>query len=178
LFLLAPLMPEIFQRLRLDVALATPAAALFDVVRVTSFIVLGQTGRAWRGRALPLALTALLLPIGFLMVLFGSSLGTVLAGEVVFGAASGFAYTAALSYAMVVKNASVDAGGAHEGLIGLGLGLGPLAGIVGYALSDHRLAVSGAKLGYIQGTLIAVLPLLCACVIGALRPMPRLLRAP
>jgi len=178
LFLLAPLMPEIFQRLRLNVALATPAAALFDVVRVTSFIVLGRTGRAWRGRPLPLAFTAILLPLGFLMILFGSSVGTVLVGEIVFGAASGFAYTAALSYAMVVKNASVDAGGAHEGLIGLGLGLGPLAGIVGYALAGHKLAVTGAELGYLQGTLLAVLPLLCACVIGALRPMPRLLRAP
>jgi MFS family permease len=178
LFLLAPLMPEIFQRLRLDVAFATPAAALFDVVRVTSFVVLGRTGRAWRGRALPLAITAVLLPLGFLMVLFGTSLGTVLVGEVVFGAASGFAYTAALSYAMVVKNASVDAGGAHEGLIGLGLGLGPLAGIIGYGLSNHKLAISGAELGYLQGTLIAVLPLLFACLIGALRPMPRLLRAP
>ena len=122
----------------LDVALATPAAALFDVVRVTSFIVLGRTGRAWRGRPLPLAITAILLPIGFLMILFGSSLGTVLVGELVFGAASGFAYTAALSYAMVVKNASVDAGGKHEGLIGLGLGLGPLAGIVGYGLAGHQ----------------------------------------
>jgi predicted MFS family arabinose efflux permease len=177
LFLLAPLMPVIFQRLHLDVALATPAAALFDVVRVTSFIVLGRTGRAWRGRALPLAITAVLLPLGFLMVMFGSSLGVVLMGELIFGAASGFAYTAALSYAMVVNNASVDAGGAHEGLIGLGLGLGPLAGIIGYSLSGHRLVASGLEIGHVQGTLIAVLPLLFACVIGALRPMPRLLRA-
>jgi Major Facilitator Superfamily len=175
LFLLAPLMPEIFQRLRLDVALATPAAALFDVVRVTSFVVLGRTGHAWRGRALPLAMTALVLPVGFSMILFGSSLGMVLAGELVFGAASGFAYTAALSYAMVVKNASVDAGGAHEGLIGLGFGLGPLAGIVGYALVGHKLALLGTELGYVQGTLVAVLPLLCACVFGALRPIPGLL---
>jgi hypothetical protein len=118
------------------------------------------------------------LPAGFLMMLFGSSLAMVLAGEVVFGAASGFVYTAALSYAMVVKNASVDAGGAHEGLIGLGLGLGPLAGIVGYALAGHRLVNTGRELGYVQGTLVAVLPLLFACVIGALRPMPRLLRTP
>jgi predicted MFS family arabinose efflux permease len=178
LFLLAPLMPAIFQRLRLDVAMATPAAALFDVVRVTSFVVLGRTGGVWRGRATPLAVTAILLPVGFLMVLFGSGLATVLAGEVIFGAASGFAYTAALSYAMVVENASVDAGGTHEGLIGLGLGLGPLAGIAGYLLAGQRFVVMGGEIGSLQGTLVAVSPLLMACVAGALRPMPRLLRAP
>jgi len=75
-----------------------------------------------------------------------------------------------------VKNASVDAGGAHEGLIGLGLGLGPLAGIAGYALAGHPLANTGIELGHVQGTLVAVLPLLGACIVGALRPMPRLLR--
>jgi hypothetical protein len=177
LFLLAPLMPEIFQRLALPIALATPAAALYDVVRVTSFIVLGRMGAAWRGRALPLAVSALLLPAGFWAVLSASSLGTVLFGELVFGGASGFVYTASLYYALVVKNAAVDAGGAHEGLIGLGLGLGPLAGIVGYALTEQRIIAGGGAFGSFAGALIGIFPLVFVCVAGSLWPMPRLLRA-
>jgi len=54
LFLLAPLMPAIFQRLGVDVVLATPYAAVFDLVRAASFILLGRAGAAWRGRASPL----------------------------------------------------------------------------------------------------------------------------
>jgi predicted MFS family arabinose efflux permease len=178
LFLLAPLMPDIFHRLDLGVAMATPAAALFDAVRWASFVVLGRTGAAWRGRAFPLGLTAVLMPAGFLLVLFGPSLGAVLFGELLFGGASGFAYTAALYYALVVKNASVDAGGAHEGLIGLGLGLGPLVGIVGYELAGQRLSLGGAELGYVTGMLLAIAPLLSLCAFGALRPLPRVWHAP
>jgi hypothetical protein len=174
LFLLAPLMPEIFQRIGLGIELATPAASVYDVVRVTSFVVLGRTGAAWRGRAAPLAASAFLLPAGFFMVLFAPSLAAVLIGELIFGGAAGFVYTAALYYALVVKNASVDAGGAHEGLIGLGLALGPLAGIVGIQLTGHQ----AARFTYVEGMLIGILPLICACLIGSLWPMPRLRRAP
>jgi hypothetical protein len=176
LFLLAPLMPAIFERVGVGIAIATPAAAVYDVTRVTSFIVLGRAGAAWRGRALPLAASALLLTLGFFGVLFAPSLGAALIGEVVLGGAGGFVYTAALYYALVVKNASVDAGGAHEGLIGLGLGLGPLAGIIGYSLSGQSMA--GSTLSYVEAMLIAVLPLVCLCIAGSLWPMPRLFRAP
>ena len=176
LFLLAPLMPEIFDRIGVGIELATPAASLYDVTRVTSFVVLGRTGSSWRGRAAPLAVSALLLPLGFFGVLFAPSLLAALIGEVVLGGAAGFVYTASLSYALVVKNASVDAGGAHEGLIGLGLGLGPLAGIVGYSLSGQRLAM-GSPLSYVEAMLVAVLPLVCLCMAGSLWPMPRLFRA-
>ena len=35
--------------------------------------------------------------------------------------------------ALVVKNASVDAGGVHEGLIGAGFAIGPTMGLIGHA---------------------------------------------
>ena len=82
----------------------------------------------------------------------------MLAGEVAFGLAAGLTHYAALYYAMVVKNASVDAGGAHEGLIGLGFTAGPAAGLAGRAL------VPGS---YVLGTLAGIGPLLAVCTAGA-----------
>ena len=86
-------------------------------------------------------------------------------GELLFGAAAGFLYTAALYYAQVVQNASVDAGGAHEALIGLGYALGPAAGLIGSALAHG--AGPGSP-GYMQGMSIATLPLVAACSCAAL----------
>ena len=48
----------------------------------------------------------------------------MVAGELLFGWAVGEVYFAALYYAMVVQNASVEAGGGHERIIGLGFALG------------------------------------------------------
>jgi predicted MFS family arabinose efflux permease len=173
LFLLAPLLPAIFGRLGVGLEGATFAASLLDGARLLSFMALGSAGAAWRGRALPLALVIVLLPASFAMVLFGSTLFVVLAGEALFGAAAGFAYTAALYYALVVKNASVDAGGAHESLIGLGLGLGPLAGIAGHALTGYWVPLIGRSVGYTEGMIVALSPLITLCVVGALWPIRR-----
>jgi hypothetical protein len=91
----------------------------------------------------------------------------VVLGEIVFGVLSGVTYFAALYYAMVVKNASVDAGGAHEGLIGLGFSLGPGVGLIG-----HALARTGGS--YLGGVLLGVAPLLIVCVWGAFKPLVRM----
>jgi hypothetical protein len=163
LFLLAPLMPAIFSRLAVPVQYATSAAAVLDVLRVCTFALLGAVG-FWHGRALPLWLAVAALPVAFFMVLFGSTLPVVLIGEALFGVASGMAYHAALFYALLSKNASVDAGGAHESLIGLGFALGPLTGLVGHALT----APLG---GYVPAMLVATLPLLVLCLGSALRPL-------
>lgn len=158
LFVLAPLMPSVFKRLALDVSQATRAAAVLDVMRVVCFAGVGAWA-AWRGKTAPLVLVIALMPLSFLMILFGPSLALVIVGEVLFGACIGFAYTAALYYALVVKNASVDAGGAHEALIGLGFVFGPAAGLGGGALA--------ASLGHDMGLFLAVLPIIVVSVIGA-----------
>lgn len=173
LFLLAPLLPEIFRRLSVGVEHATLAASVIDLVRLSTFMALGAFGAAWRGRVWPLAAVIGLLPVSFSMVLFGPSLAVVLVGEALFGAAAGFAYTAALYYALVVKNASVDAGGAHEGLIGLGFGIGPLAGIAGHWLAGTTLPGLAPSVGYVESMLLAVSPLVVACTIGAMWPIRR-----
>lgn len=163
LFLLAPLVPNVFAALGLGVAEATSAAGVLDVARVGCFALMG-TYIGWRGRALPLVLVIVLLPLSFAMILFGRSLGVVLLGEITFGLASGLTYTASLYYALLVKNASVDAGGAHEGLIGLGFALGPLAGLTGGALAP-------ALGGYVLAMLASVTPLFLLCTAGALRAL-------
>jgi hypothetical protein len=122
-YVLAPLMPSLLAQLELPVTLATPVASILDAVRVVTFGALGALA-GWHGKRAPMWLVGAALPGGFLMILLGPSLPILILGEVIFGVAAGFAYTAALYYALVAENASVDAGGAHEGLIGIGIGLG------------------------------------------------------
>ncbi len=169
LWILAALMPDIFGRLQVEVEWATAASAMLDAVRVATFLGL-QLWLGWHGRAWPLALVIGALPLGFFLVVSEANLATVLAGEVVFGVAAGMTYYAALYYAMVVKNASVDAGGGHEGLIGAGFTLGPVAGLAGRQLAP---TLGGPVLGMAGG----VGPLVAVCAVGAARPLLRAARA-
>ncbi len=155
-------MPSLLARHGLEVGHSTLAAALLDVMRLCAFAVLGLN-TSWQGRSLPLAITGVALPLGFFMVLVGPNLGSVLFGEVLFGAAAGVAYYASLYYALLVKNASVDAGGAHEGLIGLGFALGPLAGLAGQALTFGG--------GGSRTMLATIAPVAALCAVGAFRPL-------
>ncbi len=165
MFLLAPLLPEVFQRLGRPVEEATLWVSCMDTVRVLTFATLAVYS-GWHGRMWPLALAALGLPLGVSAIIGGNTLPAVLLGEVAFGVLAGVTYHAALYYAMVVKNAAVDAGGGHEGLIGVGLALGPGVGLLGDFLardgSDPFVAIS-----------LAVSPLVCVCWFGALRALLR-----
>ncbi len=167
LFLLAPLMPQIFRGLGYTPAVATALAALLDVVRLTVFITF-ERYQGWHGRAWYLVMCVFGLAIGFVMILPGANVVVVIAGEVIFGLAAGVTYYAALYYAMVVKNASVDAGGAHEGLIGAGFALGPIVGLVGMGI--------GGTIGATAGVLLSAAPLVVVCSIAGLWPLARVRR--
>jgi len=171
LYVLAPLMPTILAQLALPVTLATPVASVVDAARVITFGALGAVV-GWHGKRLPMWLTLAALPVAFALILLSNSLPLVLLGEIIFGIAAGFAYTAALYYALVSENASVDAGGAHEGLIGIGIGLGPLSGLAGQLL----VAAPGQGGGFHPFAALAITtaPIAALCVIGALRPLFRL----
>jgi hypothetical protein len=169
MYVLAPLMPEIMKGVGLDTASAARAASLLDVARLACFVALFAWS-GWHSRKLPIFLAITALPLGFALVLLGSSLAPVVIGEVLFGAAAGLLYTAALYYAQVVQNASVDAGGAHEALIGLGYALGPGAGLVGTALA-HGAGPGNAA--YAQGMSMATLPLVAVCSCAALWQLVR-----
>ena len=174
LFLLAPLMPELMKRVGFGTAAAARASSLLDVARLSCFIGLFAYS-AWHGKKAPLVLAIVALPLGCALVLFGPSVPAVVSGELLFGAAAGFLYTAALYYAQLVQNASVDAGGAHEALIGLGYALGPGAGLVGTALAHGAGPGSGA---YVRGMTTATLPMIALCTLGALWPLFQARREP
>jgi MFS transporter len=169
MYVLAPLAPEIMKGIGFRTASAARAASLLDAARLSCFVAL-FTFRGWHGRRLLILLAILALPVGFALVLLGSSIAPVIAGEVLFGAAAAFLYTAALYYAQVVQNASVDAGGAHEALIGLGYVLGPGAGLIGTALA-HGAGPGNAA--YAQGMSLATLPLVAACSCAAVWQLVR-----
>ena len=57
-------------------------------------------------------------------------------GAVIFGVSRDrIAYYAAIYYAMIVGNASINASGEHESFIGLGFFFGPAAGLAGIVLA-------------------------------------------
>lgn len=170
LYVLAPLMPSLLARLTLPVALATPVAGVLDATRVVAFGALGAMA-SWHGKRAPLWLTLAALPAGFLLILLGNSLPLLIVGELIFGLAAGFAYTAALYYALVAENASVDAGGAHEGLIGIGIALGPLSGLVGQLLVGGEGSSAPTPFAALA---LTTTPIIALCMLGSLRALLRL----
>jgi predicted MFS family arabinose efflux permease len=161
LFLLTPLLPYIFKhRLHFSPGPASAMVSLIDLARFITFIVL-QRYIGWHGRSSLLVWTALLMPAGFLMILISDQLPLVLFGEIVFGIASGLTYYAALYYAMVMKNAAVEAAGAHEGLIGSGFVVGPAMGLAAIYLSSASNSDSIAMIA-------TTVPFLIFCTAGGL----------
>lgn len=172
-YVLAPLMPTLLSQLALPVTLATPVASILDAVRVVTFGALGALA-GWHGKRAPMWLVGVALPAGFLLILLGNSLPLLILGEVIFGIAAGFAYTAALYYALVAENASVDAGGAHEGLIGIGIGLGPLSGLAGELLVGQRLPFVASGLPPFLALAFTTAPIIAVCLLGSARSLFRL----
>jgi len=158
--IVAALAPRIFADLGCRVSIATPMACFFDGALLIAFITL-QRWPAWHNRAAPLVLGLLLMPAGFFMYVLGGNLPVVLFGEVLLGLVAGLAYYAALYYAMVVKNASVDAGGTHEALIGTAFAIGPLIGLAAGTLTG---VWDSAALGHLASS--GVLFALCTAAVG------------
>lgn len=158
-----PLLPSIMNNLGVGVVSATALATLMFWSRTAAFAWMGARP-GWHGKKPLLAVTALALPASAIAILHGASLASVLIAQVVFGAAGGVAYMASLYYAMVIKNASVDAGGAHEAIIGSGFVAGPLVGLLSRKLSA---VVSPALLGMTLG----LSPLIAAGLLGGLWPL-------
>ena len=158
MWVLAALLPAVFANLAVGVKAATALSGLLDVFRGLTFLAL-HLYVGWHNRGWPLVIAIFLLPAGFFITLFGPSVPAVLAGEMLFGLGAGMTYYSALYYAMIVKNAAVEAGGAHEGIIGIGFVIGPLAGLLGAALAP---AVGGPLPGMVAG----MGPLILICVAG------------
>ncbi len=164
--IVASLMPMLFKDgLKLSESKSILLGSLKDFGRVVIFLLLFLTHR-WHGRIDVLLVTALAVPIGFFTVLFAPNPTVAGVGVVTMGLAEGVAYYAAIYYAMVVKNASVDAGGAHESLVGLGFTIGPAAGLLGQYLTtlfDDR----------VLGNVLGIGPLIVVCGVMGLRSLWR-----
>jgi hypothetical protein len=156
LWVLAALLPGIYTRLGYAVSLAAGLSGVMDLTRGTSFWVFGRWTR-WHNRRWPVATVIVGQAAGFALACFGGTLAWVLAGELLFGLASGLIYYAALYYAMTIQRGEIKGGGGHEGLIGLGFAAGP------------GLAVLGGTLGWgAAGAVPTVAVLVVACSVGAL----------
>jgi MFS family permease len=169
LFILAALLPQKLDEIGMPQSHAPAFSGLIDVVRLASFVLLALfTG--WHNRVSPLVLTVFVLPPAFAMVLLPSSTGMILAGELACGLAAGLTYYSSLYYAMVVKNAAVDAGGAHESLVGLGFAVGPLMALAGSWIT--RTIHCGPWCGVMAGAT----PVILLCMIAGLWPLLRMPR--
>ena len=167
--ILTALLPGKFHAAGISIAMATIFAGFIDVSRTLVFLVMSVT-RWWHGNKTLLVLTSLTLAVGFCTCMFGNITSLVLAGEIVYGVAAGFAYYSALYYAMVLSKASVSAGGSHESVIGAGFTVGPIVVIAGKqiaALAGFSI-VAGLALGVVPMILTAV-PLSIFCLISRKR---------
>ena len=165
MWILAALLPRIFDELGIKVSTATGLAGLIDLFRLSAFILL-QVYVGWVGRRALLVLSLLAMPVGFCFLLSGTSLSVVLFGELCFGLGAGMVYYAALYYAMVVKRASVHAGGGHEGLIGSGFVIGPLIGLAATALIDP---LGGRFVAYLAVVGPVTLIFTCSAIVAIVR---------
>ncbi|MCC7205052.1 MAG: hypothetical protein IT441_08225 [Phycisphaeraceae bacterium] len=163
---LAAMMPSLFRDgLGLGVMAATALASWLDVPRVLMFILVSRHA-FWEGRRGVLGAAAVMLPVGFLLVMLSPNVPLVLLGQAIFGLSHGMAYHAALYYATVVKNASIDAGSWHETMIGGGFALGPLCTLAGLSLG----AMWSAPL---VGMLVGAAPLVAVPLLGGVGPLVR-----
>ncbi len=161
-----PLLPMIFASMGVGVAAASALAMLMAWSRTAAFAWLGAWPGWHGGRKLPLC-AALLLPVTILLIVESPILWVVLLGLIVFGVCEGVAYTGSLYYAMVLKNASVDAGGAHEAIIGGGFVVGPLAGLGARKVSATLTPALPSWLGMTLG----LSPLFVLGLVGGLLPL-------
>ncbi len=127
---MSPLLPFRFRDLEVAIEWATPATTTWMAARIAVLVLMWRLP-VWHGRWDVLLGGGLATVGGFAGVMLLPSLPAVLAAFTVFGAGLGVVYYAALYYGMTVGRAGVDAGGTHEGLIGLGYCLGPMVALIG-----------------------------------------------
>jgi hypothetical protein len=130
---MSPVLPYRFEALGADVLLETPVTATWMIARVLAMVVLWRS-EFWHGRWGTLVLGGATMTIGFGLIVLGPSIAVMLVGFALFGAGLGIIYHNALYYGMAVGRAEVDAGGAHEALIGAGYAAGPAAALLGTAI--------------------------------------------
>lgn len=163
-----PFLPTLMLRLNIPAESHTILAATWLLARTIGFIVT-ERSHAWHGRWAHPAIALVLTLAGFALValcqvLGGAALGKtlLLTGLALYGLGMAAIYAGAIYYAMEVGQAQVDAGGAHEGLIGVGYTVGPAIGL------GAALLVSGKTLKpeILEPSVLVVIAILAVVVAG------------
>jgi MFS family permease len=165
---MTPLLPYLFEPMKLDQQYETVITSTWMWVRIAAMAIMWRIG-FWHGRWGTLLLGGLAMTLGFGVVVMEDSLRYVVLGLAIFGTGMGIVYYAALYYAMAVGQAEVDAGGTHEALIGVGYSIGPVAGLVGFELTQ-RAKEQGTQVWEGAGVVTVVWLLVGAAAFGILKP--------
>ena len=161
MWILAALFPRLLFDIGLPVDLASGVSAIGDGCRVLVFLFMARS-IAWHYKAWPQVISILSLPAGFWLVLESGSLAGIMLGQVLLGITAGLTFMSALYYAMVLKNAAVDAGGQHEGMIGLAFAIGPAVVLLSERVTESR-----------DGILIGAFILITLCTLAPLYLLTR-----
>ena len=146
--------------------------ATWFFVRLATFALLWRwTGWHYRFRWLLAAFVGL---TGSLAVmLLSHEFWLLLAAQAVFGLSTGLLYSSSLFYAMDNGDEKSKHGGLHEALIGIGICLGPAAGVAGIAIGNQSSAAAAwpvsASLAVVGLLIIGLLGLLWLRLRGAQR---------
>lgn len=130
-----PFLPTLMKRLGIDASMHTIFGATWLLFRTIGFVGM-ERSKAWHGRWWHPALAMVFMLAGFALVALCIVIGgtengrpILISGLACFGMGMAMIYAGAIYYAMEVGQAEVDAGGAHEGLIGVGYTVGPAIGL-------------------------------------------------
>jgi MFS family permease len=156
IYSLSALMPLLPVMKTLDPTAQTLVGSAWMVSRWVTFWFLGAT-LFWHTRPRLLLLATIGMGAAFVGVTAPLGLASMIAFEILLGAALGLIYTASLYFGMVLSDGSTEHAGYHEALIGVGQVLGPGAG----ALTQYRWPQS------LTAGVLAVSSLVCLSIVGA-----------
>lgn len=107
--------------------------ALIGLTQTTAFLLVSRT-ESWQFRLGPLTAVQLLAAAGLCTLAFGASPATFAIGLLIQGALVAATFTASIFYSLHAEGPGGQRTGIHEGIVGSGFLVGPLAGGL---LADH-----------------------------------------
>lgn len=128
--------PTIQARLGLSFGAASAWCSLWFYARALAFELL-RRWTWWHYRWAFLCLTFSGMMLSFAGIMLATSLGLLLAAQLLFGLCIGLMYQSSLFYSMAGSDAQGEHGSFHELVIGLGMGFGPLLAYAGARLSPN-----------------------------------------
>ncbi len=122
---LSPILPEISDRLGIEVKAQTALGATWMLTRFAAFVTL-ERWHAWHGNNSTAIATPILLALGLAGSFLAQSPLQLVAALAILGLGAGTAYAGAIYHALHAQSGKVNAGARHEAIIGSGYTLGPL----------------------------------------------------